>query len=389
MPTTLTSLQQLVLGALSAAALAFVLTGDGRARAAVQDGQGPSFRIDESWPAPLPNDWILGGPASVAVDRHDHVWILHRPAMAPAEAVKSGKRIAPPVLELDPTGKVLQAWGGAAAGYDWPQENLGDYPRGSPGEHGIFVDGNDNVWIAGNGDVVLKFSKTGKFLLQIGEKFRTGGSNDPRLLGNPTDVAVDIAAAEVYVSDGYLNRRVVVFDAETGRYKRHWGAYGNKPDDGVPANYERAKPPPSQFFIVHCVRLSNDGLVYVCDRQRNRVQVFRKDGTFVAEAIVAPDTPTGAGITLKGPLASGVLKAGIGSVYRVGFSPDAAQQHLYVADATNSKIWIFGRRDLQPRGSFDARGLHHLAGADSKGNLYASGGTLPVKFVPAAARQAK
>ena len=151
------------------------------------------------------------------------------------------------------------------------------------------MDGNDNVWIAGNGDVVLKFSKTGKFLLQIGEKFRTGGSNDPGLLGNPTDVAVDIAAAEVYVSDGYLNRRVVVFDSGTGRYKRHWGAYGNKPDDGVPANYERGQPPPSQFFIVHCVRLSNDGLVYVCDRQRNRVQVFRKDGTFVAEALVAPE----------------------------------------------------------------------------------------------------
>ena len=118
MPTTLTSLQQLVLAALPAAALALLLTGEGPARAAAQDAQGPSFRIDESWPAPLPNGWILGGAASVAVDRHDHVWILHRPAMAPAEAVKSGKRIAPPVLELDPAGKVLQAWGGAAAGYD-------------------------------------------------------------------------------------------------------------------------------------------------------------------------------------------------------------------------------------------------------------------------------
>ena len=210
--------------------------GLGLARTAAQDPSVPSFQIDKSWPAPLPNDWILGGPASVAVDRHDHVWILHRPAMAPADAIKSGKRIAPPVLELDPAGNVLQAWGGAAAGYDWPQENLGDYPRGSPGEHGIFVDADDNVWITGNGDVVLKFSKAGKFLLQIGEKFRTGGSNDPKLLGNPTDAVVDVAAREVYVSDGYLNRRIVVFDSETGRYKRHWGAYGNKPDDGVPVN---------------------------------------------------------------------------------------------------------------------------------------------------------
>jgi hypothetical protein len=340
------------------------------------------FRLDESWPAPLPNGWILGGPASVAVDRHDHVWILHRPRSAPADAITSGKRIAPPVLELDPAGTVVQAWGGAAAGYDWPEESQGDYPRGTPAEHGIFVDGRDNVWITGNGDVVLKFSRAGKFLLQIGERFRTGGSNDPRLLGNPTDVAVDVAAGEVYVSDGYLNRRVVVFDSETGRYKRHWGAYGDTPDDGEPVNYDRVRPLPRQFFIVHCVRLSNDGLVYVCDRQRNRVQVFRKDGRFVAEVVVAGDTPTGAGITLKGPLASGVLKAGIGSVYRVGFSADAAQRHLYVGDATNSRVWILERAGLQPLGSFEARGLHHLAGADSMGNLYASGGTLPVKFVP-------
>ena len=364
-----------LLGALSGPVLALVV-------ALAQDGPAPSFRIDASWPAPLPNNWILGGPASVAVDRRDHIWILHRPGMAPAEPVKSGKPIAPPVLELDPAGTVVQAWGGPAAGYDWPVENLDDYPRGTPAEHGIFVDGDDNVWITGNGDVVLKFSRTGKFLLQIGERFRSAGSNDQRLLGNPTDVAVDVADNEAYVSDGYLNRRVVVFDSETGRYKRHWGAYGNKPDDGTPATFDRAKPP-SQFFIVHCIRLSNDGLVYVCDRQRNRVQVFRRDGTFVSEVIVAGETGTGAGITLKGPVASGVLKAGIGSVFRLGFSPDPAQQHLYVADASNSKVWMFRRRDLQLLGSFDARGLHHLAGADSKGNLYASGGTLPVKFAPA------
>jgi hypothetical protein len=151
---TVTSSGQLVLGGVLAAGL--LLTGD--ARTAAQDASPPSFRIDQSWPAPLPNNWILGGAASVAVDRHDHDWILHRPAMAPADAIKSGKQVAPPVLEVDAAGTVVQAWGGAGAGFDWPRENLGDYPRGSPGEHGIFVDAEDNVWIAGNGDVVCSSS---------------------------------------------------------------------------------------------------------------------------------------------------------------------------------------------------------------------------------------
>ena len=141
------------------------------------------------------------------------------------------------------------------AGYDWRRRKPGrSYPARLPGgTRHLSSDADDNVWITGNGDVVLKFSKAGKFLLQIGEKFRTGGSNDPKLLGNPADAVVDVAAREVYVSDGYLNRRIVVFDSATGRYKRHWGASGNKPDDGVPANYERARPLPITILIVHCV----------------------------------------------------------------------------------------------------------------------------------------
>jgi hypothetical protein len=340
----------------------------------------PTFQTDPSWPKPLPNNWILGGPASVAVDGRDHVWILHRPLTAPAAELATGKKPAPPVVEFDPQGNLVQAWGGPDAGHDWPKENTTDYPRGGPAEHGIYVDHKDNIWITGNGDIVLKYSRSGTFLMQIGEFFKTGGSNDTRLLGNPADVVVDPTTNELFVADGYLNRRVVVFDADTGKYKRHWGAYGKKPDDGPAVNYEPDKPLPQQFFVVHCIRQSKDGLIYVCDRQRDRLQVFRRDGTFIREAVIAKDTPAGGGIALKGPLSAGITKAGIGSVFRVGFSADPQQEYLYVGDSTNNKIWILRRSDLQVLGSFEARGLHHLAGADSKGNLYSSGMRLPGKF---------
>jgi hypothetical protein len=348
------------------------------AQTQTQQGGVPTFQVDPSWPKPLPNNWVLGQVASVAVDSRDNVWILHRPKTVPDAEIKAGKTVAPPAVQFDPQGNVVQAWGGPGAGYSWMEESIADYPRGSPAEHGIFVDFRDNVWVTGNGDVLLKFTRAGKFLMQIGERFKTAGSNDTKLLGNPTDMAVDPATNEVFVSDGYLNRRVIVFDADTGTYKRHWGAYGNRPDDGPAVNYEPDKPLPQQFFVVHCLQLSKDGLVYVCDRQRDRVQVFRKDGTFVKEAVVAKDTPAGAGITLKGPLSAGVTKVGVGSVFRVGFSADPQQQYLYVAG--NSKIWILRRRDLQVLGSFDVGGSHHMTGADSKGNLYTTGRRSPEKF---------
>ena len=259
------------------AVFTIVWTFSGAVAVVAQTAAGaPVFERDMSWPKPLPNNWVLGGVSSVTVDSRDHVWIIHRPQTVPAEDLVGGRgQVAPPVIEFDPEGNVVQAWGGPGAGYSWMETGPAYPAGGGAAEHGIFVDHKDNIWVTGNGHVALKFTRAGKFLLQIGELWKTGGSNHRRWLGSPTDLAVDPNTNEVFISDGYLNRRVIVFDAETGAYKRHWGAYGNAPEDGPATMFEPDRPLPRQFLSAHCVRISNDRLVYVCDRQRNRVQVFR------------------------------------------------------------------------------------------------------------------
>ena len=301
--------------------------------------QAPSYEVDPFWPKPLPNQWLLGAVAGVAVDKHDHVWIVHRPSTLQPNETRSIWRAAPPVLEFDATGNLVSSWGGPGDGYESPDL-----------EHGIYVD-DDIVWLGGGGEKdaqILKFTRQGKFLMQIGRKGRNTGSNDTQNLGAAANMIVDRAAGELYVADGYVNHRVIVFDAATGAYKRHWGAYGKKPDDAYftnageklpspfsgavqhenrPSNYDPDGPPPAQFRIVHAVRLSHDGLVYVCDRTNDRIQVFRKDGTFVKEAFVARKT------------------LGSGSVWDIGFSTDPAQTHLIVNDGTNQQIWILAARN--------------------------------------------
>jgi DNA-binding beta-propeller fold protein YncE len=312
----------------------------------------PRFQVDPFWPKPLPNNWLLGQVAGIAVDAEDHIWIVQRPgsltedeAGAAQDPPRSDCCIpAPPVMEFDSEGNLLQAWGGPGTGFEWPEN-----------EHGIFVDHEGNVWLAGNGDndhQVLKFSQDGTFLLQIGQAGMTGGSNDTELLGNPADTEVDPEANEVYVADGYLNKRVIVFDADTGEYKRHWGAYGATPDDDPDAQDQFGNP-------VHCVRITNDGLVYVCDRANNRVQVFEKDGTFIREFEIEPDT------------------LGNGSTWDVDVSPDRRQRFLYNADGENNYIWMLQRATEEILGTFGRNGrqagqfhwVHNLV-VDSKGNMY-------------------
>ena len=207
-----------------------------------------------------------------------------------------------------------------------------------PPEHGIFVDHQDNVWIgssAGDVQVVRKFSRGGDLLLQIGELGQTGGSGDTTRLGRATDFAVDPATNEVFISDGYGNRRVIVFDAVTGAYKRHWGAYGAPPDDTDAGPYDPTLAPAGSFRTpVHAVRLSRDGRLYVADRVNNRIQVFATDGRYLTESIVAPATLS------------------MGSAWDMDFSPDSAQTFLYLADGTNNKIWILSRDDLSTEGEY-------------------------------------
>jgi hypothetical protein len=326
---------------------------------AVSATQIPKFEPDPSWPKPLPNNWMLGQVSGTSVDSHDHIWVLHRPRTLDEHDRygETGKGdccvAAPAVIEFDQAGNVVQAWGGPSSGqsYEWPDN-----------EHGIFVDSKDNVWITGNGDKdaqILKFTKSGKFLLQIGHHGKSGGSNDTENLGRPAGVAV--YANEVFVADGYGNRRVIVFDADTGAYKRHWGAYGKKPDDSVPRTrvYEGAGSP--QFNLVHGIRISNDGLVYVGDRVNNRIQVFRLDGTFVKENYIERKT-------------SGAE----GTAFDIAFSPDKQQRFFYVPDGSNKKVDIVNRDTLEIVGFFGGHGGHgvadffhiHSAVTDSKGNIY-------------------
>jgi DNA-binding beta-propeller fold protein YncE len=341
--------------------------------------QAPIFEVDPFWPNPLPNHWVTGSTIGLSVDAQDNVWTIHRPGTvetnfkaadlkvadavddeaqpgAPARVTGSDPigaccNVAPPVLVYNQAGHLVTSWGGPGAGYEWPDSN-----------HGITVDHKGNVWLAGNGmqdTQVLKFTSTGSFLLQIGKHGVHNGSNDVRNFWQPTKIVADAAANEVYISDGYGNRRIIVLDADTGAYKRHWGAYGNRPDDGALPPYNPAAPPSKQFSTMHCVIVSNDGLVYACDRVNDRIQVFRRDGTFVTEAFIDPKTYRS------------------GSVWDMTFSRDPQQTYIYAANGVNQTINVLLRSTLEVLTSFGDGGrqpgqffgVHNLA-TDSKGNLY-------------------
>jgi hypothetical protein len=325
-----------------------------------ETAEAPSFEVDPFWPKPLPNHWVLGSTIGVAVDEQDHIWILHRPgsvddnfkAAAVTPPVGRCCTPAPPVLEFDQEGNLLRHWGGPGEGYEWPVSN-----------HGLTVDHKGNVWIGANDEArdthVLKFTKDGKFLLQIGRQGIHNGSNDTEHLWRAAKIFVEPSANEAYIADGYGNRRVIVFDADTGAYKRHWGAYGARPEDGTIGDYDPAAPPAKQFRTVHCVIVSKDGLVYVCDRVNNRVQVFRTDGTFVKEAVFEPKT----------------IRSG--SVWDMAFSRDPEETYIYQVDGVNEEVRVLRRDTLEVLTTFgdggrqpgQFYGVHNVA-VDSKGNLY-------------------
>jgi DNA-binding beta-propeller fold protein YncE len=323
-------------------------------------GAAPTYAVDPLWPKPLPNNWLMGMTIGVAVDAQDHVWIVHRAdTLSPNEAAAEQNpptgsccSKAPPVLEFDPAGNLVGHWGGPGDGYEWPLSN-----------HGIWVDHKNNVWIGGNGakdSHVLKFTKSGKFLMQVGKAGQSKGSNDTQNFSRVAKIFVDPKANEAYIADGYGNKRVVVIDADSGAFKRYWGAYGNKPDDTDIGRYDPTAPPAQQFRTpVHCADLSNDGLVYVCDRPNDRIQVFKADGTFVKEMFIAKKT------------------LGDGSTWDVAFSKDPQQRYLYVADGKNERVYIVLRETMQLLTSFGDGGRQpgqffavHSIATDSKGNIF-------------------
>jgi DNA-binding beta-propeller fold protein YncE len=355
-------------------------------RVAVVQASGtmaPRFEVNPMWPKPLPNHWVVGNVIGVSVDAQDHIWIIHRAgSLEPKEIYMTSHSAecctpAPPVLEFDEEGNLLRSWGGPGEGYDWPLSN-----------HGITVDYKGNVWIGGNGrgtrpgaatraegtpaedqtsqgayyhdNQVLKFTQDGKFLMQIGKPGMSKGSNDTDNLRLPAKLFIDKKTDELYVADGYGNRRVIVFDATTGKFKRYWGAYGHKPDDTNLGNYDPSAPIAQQFRNpVHCADVSDDGFVYVCDRVNDRLQVFKTDGTFVKEAIYNKNT------------------LGDGAVWDVAFSKDPLQKYLYIADGANEKIHIVDRESLAVVASFGDGGRQpgqfyavHSIATDSKGNVF-------------------
>jgi hypothetical protein len=321
----------------------------------------PKFKVDPFWPKELPNNWIMGQVGGMAVDRHDHIWVLQRPSLDTVDELGAAQTppesqccfAAPPVLVFDAQGNLLQSWGGPGEGFDWPKR-----------EHGIYVDKDDNVWISGAGPAdrqILKFRSDGHFLIQIGHP-SADAANSMRtdILGLPAGMEVDAEAREIYIADGYLNKRVVVYDADKGTFKRLWGAYGNPPNDVDPGAYNPAAPPSQQFRNpVHCVHISRDGLVYVCDRTNDRMQAFTKQGKFVKEFFVRPQT------------------LGRGSVWQFAFSTDEKQKFLLVADGENNVIWTVRRDDGTVVGQTGHNGRNagqfhwvHQIVSDSQGNLY-------------------
>ena len=349
-------------------------------RAAVEaaGAQAPMFEVDPFWPKPLPNHWLIGMTIGVSVDAQEHVWIVHRQgSLEPGEKhattnppIAQCCAPAPPVLEFDQAGNLLRHWGGPGQGYDWPNSN-----------HGITIDYKGNVWIGGNGrgpqggggdnegqvgggrfydNMVLKFTQDGQFLMQIGKPNQSKGSNDVENLRLPAKTFIDKETNEVYVADGYGNHRVIVYDADAGKYKRHWGAYGHKPEDTDLGPYNPDAPPAQQFRNpVHCADLSNDRLLYVCDRVNDRIQVFKTDGTFVKEGFIAKRT------------------LGSGSAWDIAFSKDPKQTYIYLADGENDRIHILLRDTLEVLTTFGEGGRQpgefygpHSIATDSKGNIY-------------------
>jgi hypothetical protein len=368
-------------GALAALALALGISASWMERRAVVEAQenvqAPRFEVDPMWPKPLPKNWVMGMTIGVGVDEKDNIWVIHRgndagnldrtelanPPNSPT--VSECCNPAPPVLAFDQAGNLVASWGGKGQGYDWPESN-----------HGITIDHKGIVWIGGNGGPdahVLKFTKDGKFIAQFGKAnarkdpaspadkptFKPN-SHDMNNFGRVAKIFIDPKANEAYLADGYFNKRVAVIDMDSGKIKRYWGAYGEKPSDEPLPRYDPKAPPDKHFRNpVHCADLSVDCLVYVCDRPNDRIQVFTKEGKFVSEHLIERQTLSD------------------GSVWDVAFSRDPQQTYLYMADGANEHVRVFERKTMRELTHFGYGGRQpgmffgvHSIVTDSRGNIF-------------------
>ncbi|HEX3757034.1 MAG TPA: hypothetical protein VHV26_18340 [Rhizomicrobium sp.] len=362
--------------------------GSAWAQGAAGDVMVPKFEVDPFWPKPLPNHWVLAMVIGLSMDAHDNVWIIHRPqTLEQKESYLTRKEAdcctaAPDVLEFDAAGNLLRHWG-RAAGHDWPTSN-----------HGITIDKDGNVWLGGNGaaqpgpapgsaaqfapkpgaapaafhegggekgtyhdSFILKFSQDGKFLGEIGKANGSKGSLDTQNVKGVAQIRFLPATNELVAADGYGNHRVSVWDPATLKFKRMWGAYGKPPTDEAIPHYDVNSP---QFGNpVHCAQPSSDGLIYVCDRTNNRIQLFKFDGTFVKQYTVEADT------------------RGDGSVWEIAFSRDPQQKFMYISDGANEKIHVYDRKSMKELYSFGGGGRQpgefyavHSIVTDAKGDIY-------------------
>jgi DNA-binding beta-propeller fold protein YncE len=350
---------------------------------ACAQSQVPEFQVDPSWPK-IPSQWVFGLVSGLAVDeQQNHVWVIHRP-----RTVKSEQKAmaGPAVVEFDTAGNFIQAWGGPGEGYEWPGT-----------EHGVYVDYKNYVWIAGSGKQdhqILKFTRTGKFVMQIGHSGKSTGNTDTKNVNGPADVFVYPKTNELFVADGYGNHRVIVFDADTGAFKRMWGAFGNPPTDDPPTPPTEEGPGSPRFGNTHSARVSNDGLVYVCDRGSARFQVFTVEGKYVTQVFISRDKASrekSAQQSLENRATEMAFGRPLTVLYqelekgaeggqtasRVAFSPDPEQRFLYVIDRPKQQVAIFDRKTLTLLGSFGRPGqapgeffvLHDLA-VDKQGDIY-------------------
>jgi DNA-binding beta-propeller fold protein YncE len=355
----------------------------------------PIFQADPKWPV-LPADWKWGQVIGIFADSQGHVW------------TSSSSRIS----EWDPQGKLLQSWEARGPDKNWRTI------------HGMFVDHNGFVWTnARESNLTVKFTRTGQVVMVIGKYDQTGGSNDTSLMGRPSEIWVDPADNEVFIADGYGNRRIIVFDGATGRYLRHWGAYGKRPEDpparaggagagagagagggggrGAGAGAGRAAAggagttagggtgtgrgvgnaardetvpaaPPQQFSVPHGIVGSRDGLIYLADRANNRIQVFRQNGEYVAERILRPRCGGQEKATWTPKRACGTEAA-----FSIGFSHDGPQTYMYVADGGSHYVTVLRRSDLEVLYEFGGPGVgpgqlgrpHNLT-VDPQGNIF-------------------